>query len=102
MQQIDEAPAIAIERLSQQLQPSDPPCPLALMTAKDPAKARFVTYSTVMRFSRISPFGSQVDGRWSNRIDGLAGSTIGEKSDLGKTAPGSELWFARPEAKRPR
>lgn len=91
---IDEAPAIAIERLSQQLITSDP-LARRIDDRKDPAKARFVTYSPLMRFPDILHLEarSMADGRtgWM----AYAGAQLG-KSDLGKNRARLEALFAQP------
>lgn len=49
---VEEAPALAIERLSLRLIASDP-LARRVDNRKDPAKARFVTYSPLMRFPDV-------------------------------------------------
>jgi len=91
---IDEAPAIAIERLSQQLITSDP-LARRIDDRKDPAKARFVTYSPLMRFPDILHLEarSMADGRTG--LMAYAGAQLG-KSDLGKNRARLEALFAQP------
>ncbi|MEM5494715.1 DUF1499 domain-containing protein [Hoeflea sp. AS16] len=79
---VDDAPAIAIERLSQRLFTSDP-LARRIDDRKDPAKARFVTYSPLMRFPDVIHLEARPmpDGRTG--IMAYAAAQIG-KSDLGK------------------
>ena len=78
----DDAPAIAIERLSQRLLASDP-LARRVDDRKNPAKARFVTHSPLMRFPDVIHLEARAmpDGRTG--IMAYAKAQLG-KSDMGK------------------
>lgn len=78
----DDAPAIAIERLSQRLLSSDP-LARRVDDRKDPARARFVTYSPLMRFPDMIHLEAKPlpDGRTG--VMAYAAAQLG-KADFGK------------------
>lgn len=78
----DDAPAIAIERLSQRLMASDP-LARRVDDRKDPAKARFVTYSPLIRFPDMIHLEARPMPGGNTGIMAYAGAQLG-KSDLGK------------------
>ena len=88
---LDDAPAIAIERLSQRLFNSDP-LARRIDDRKDPARARFVTYSPLMRFPDLIHLEARAmpDGRTG--IMAYAAAQLG-KSDMGKNRLRLEALF---------
>jgi uncharacterized protein (DUF1499 family) len=78
----DDAPAIAIERLSQRLLASDP-LARRVDDRKNTAKARFVTYSPLMRFPDVIHLEARAMPHGRTGIMAYAKAQLG-KSDLGK------------------
>jgi len=78
----DDAPAIAIERLSQRLLASDP-LARRVDDRKDPAKARFVTHSPLMRFPDVMHLEARAMPEGRTGIMAYARAQMG-KSDMGK------------------
>lgn len=89
-----DAPAIAIERLSQRLTASDA-LARRVDDRKDPAKARFVTYSPLMRFPDVIHLEARTlpDGRTG--IMAYARAQLG-KSDMGKNRERLRALFGTP------
>lgn len=87
----DDAPAIAIERLSQRLFNIDP-LARRVDDRKDPARARFVTYSPLMRFPDVIHLEARAmpDGRTG--IMAYAAAQLGG-SDMGKNRLRLEALF---------
>jgi uncharacterized protein (DUF1499 family) len=91
---VDDAPAIAIERLSQRLTSIDPLARRA-DDRKNPTKARFVTYSPLMRFPDMIHLEAKAmpDGRTG--IMAYARAQLGGK-DMGKNRERLEALFGKP------
>ena len=89
-----DAPPIAIERLSQRLLASDP-LARRVDDRKDPAKARFVTYSPMFRFPDVIHLEASAlkDGRTG--VMAYARAQLGT-NDLGKNRARLEALFAGP------
>lgn len=90
----DDAPAIAIERLSQRLMASDP-LARRIDDRKDPAKARFVTYSPLMRFPDMIHLEARAMPNGRTGIMAYVRAQLG-KSDLGKNRARLEALLGRP------
>ena len=90
----EDAPAIAIERLSQRLMASDP-LARRVDDRKDPVEARFVTHSPLMRFPDVIHLEARAmpDGRTG--IMAYARAQLG-KSDLGKNRARLEALLTQP------
>jgi len=91
---MDDAPAIAIERLSQRLTAADP-LARRVDDRKDPARARFVTYSPLIRFPDVIHLEAVAmpDGRTG--LMAYARAQLG-KNDFGKNRIRLETLFAGP------
>jgi len=87
----DDAPAIAIERLSQRLLASDP-LARRVDDRKDPARARFVTYSPLIRFPDMIHLEARAMPHGRTGIMAYARAQLG-KSDLGKNRERLEALF---------
>ena len=91
---VDDAPPIAIERLAQRLLRTDP-LARRVDDRADPARARFVTHSPVMRFPDVIHLEARrlPDGRTG--LMAYAKAQLGN-SDLGKNRARLEALFAGP------
>ncbi|MEM5473923.1 DUF1499 domain-containing protein [Hoeflea sp. AS60] len=91
---VEDAPAIAIERLSQRLVTSDP-LARRVDDRKDPSKARFITYSPLMRFPDVIHLEARPmpDGRTG--IMAYARAQLGS-DDMGKNRARLEALFGKP------
>jgi len=78
----DDAPAIAIERLSQRLRASDP-LARRVDDRTDSAKARFVTYSPLMRFPDVIHLEARAMPHGRTGIMAYSRAQLGT-SDMGK------------------
>ena len=89
---MQDAPEIAIERLSQRLLASDP-LARRVDDRSDPARARFVTYSPMMRFPDVIHLEARplTDGRTG--LMAYARAQLG-KSDFGKNRERLETLFS--------
>lgn len=90
----DEAPEIAIEHLSQRLTAIDTLCH-RIDDRQDPARARFVTYSPLMRFPDVIHLEARQmpDGRTG--LMAYARAQLGQK-DFGKNRARLESLFQTP------
>ncbi len=90
---VDDAPAIAIERLSQRLTNNDA-LARRVDDRKNPTKARFVTYSPLMRFPDMIHLEAKAmpDGRTG--IMAYAHAQLGGK-DMGKNRARLEALFGK-------
>lgn len=89
----DDAPAIAIERLSQRLLASDP-LARRVDDRKDTNKARFVTYSPLMRFPDVIHLEARAMPHGRTGIMAYARAQLG-KSDLGKNRDRLKALFGK-------
>jgi len=89
---VEQAPADAIARLAQRLTASDP-LSRRIDDRKDPSRARFVTYSPLMRFPDMIHLEARTmpDGRTG--LMAYAAAQLG-KSDLGKNRARLEALLA--------
>ncbi|WP_047029079.1 DUF1499 domain-containing protein [Hoeflea sp. IMCC20628] len=91
---VNEAPADVIEQLSQRLAATDPRS-RRVDDGTNPAKARFVTYSALMRFPDVIHLEAvtMADGRTG--VMAYSRAQLG-KSDFGKNRARLEALFAQP------